>query len=95
MTLPVIEVEMNKQSKQYIILPELVLDSFNEQNSFDKHSQNKTADIQEEDYTLQTAQKKAIMVALEKTGGHNGNAIKLLDIAHGTYYNLKKKYEIK
>jgi DNA-binding NtrC family response regulator len=97
----VIEVEMNKQSK-YVILPELVQDSFNGQNSFNKHPQNKTADIQEEDYTLRTAcdiandsaAKKAILRALDKTRGHNENAIKLLAISHGTYYSLKKKFGI-
>jgi two-component system response regulator HydG len=99
----VIEVEPDKQSNEYVIKPQLIHSLFNERRQ--KRSDDiPKSDIPEEeedddDYTLQTAHdiatKKAIMRALDKTGGHNGKAIELLGISHGTYYELKKRLEIK
>jgi transcriptional regulator of acetoin/glycerol metabolism len=54
--------------------------------------------ISEDDYTLQTAcdnaAKEAIIRALDKTGGNNDQAIKLLNISRGTYYSLKKRLRV-
>jgi transcriptional regulator with PAS, ATPase and Fis domain len=88
----IIEAEMDRQSKKYVIQPQSVRECFNErcQNNFDN--------IPEDDYTLQTAydtaEKKAILRALDKTGGNNEKAIELLGVSHGNYYNLKKKLGI-
>jgi transcriptional regulator with PAS, ATPase and Fis domain len=88
----VVEVEMDKESKEYVIREQLVRERFN------KGERNSDDNIREDDCTLQTAcdtaAKKAIMRALNKTGGNNEEAIKLLGISHGKYYNLKKKYGI-
>jgi transcriptional regulator with PAS, ATPase and Fis domain len=85
----VIEVEPDKLSGKYVIKRQLVRERLNEyeQNGFD--------DLQEDDYTLKTAYnvagEKAMRRALNKTGGDNEQAIKLLNISRGTYYSLKKK----
>jgi two-component system response regulator HydG len=88
----VVEVEPDKSSKKHIIQIPLILECLNERQ------QNKSDGIRENDYTLQTARdnatKKAIRQALEEAKGNNDEAIKLLDISHKQYYNLKKKLKI-
>jgi Nif-specific regulatory protein len=88
----VIEVEPDELSGKYIIEPQLVRICFNER------LQNTIFNISEDNYTLQTAcdiaTKKAILRALDKTNGNNEEAIKLLEVSHGNYYNLKKKLRI-
>jgi two-component system response regulator HydG len=88
----VIEVDINKQSKEYVIQPQLVRECLNERYH------NTTINISEDDYTLQTAcdnaAEEAIIRALDKTGGNNDQAIKLLNISRGTYYSLKKRLRI-
>lgn len=88
----VIEVDINKQSKEYVIQPQLVRECLNERYH------NTTINISEGDFTLQTAcdnaAKEAIIRALDKTGGNNDQTIKLLNISRGTYYSLKKRLGI-
>jgi two-component system response regulator HydG len=96
----VIEVEADSHSKEDIIKPQLVRECFDECQQ--KKTGNNSKDHTEEDYTLRTAcetvydsvAEKAIRRALIKTGGNNNEAIKLLDVSRGTYYNLKKKFGI-
>jgi arginine utilization regulatory protein len=83
----VIEVEMDKKSKKYLIQAQSVLEGLDEQ------PQN-TANVQKSDYSMRTAKKTAMLQALNKAGGNNEEAIKLLGISHGNYYDLKKKYGI-
>jgi transcriptional regulator with PAS, ATPase and Fis domain len=88
----VIEVEADKQSKKYIIKLPLVQTFVNQRRQYN------TDNIPEDDYTLQTAYDrvatKAILRALNKSKGNNDQAIKLLNISHGNYYNLKKRLKI-
>jgi transcriptional regulator with PAS, ATPase and Fis domain len=80
----VITVKMDEKSKKYVIQAQLV------QKCFNKHHQSTSINVPEDDYTFKTAYnisaKKTILRALNKTGGNNSEAIKLLEISPATYY---------
>jgi two-component system NtrC family response regulator/two-component system response regulator AtoC len=87
----VTEVEMDNKTKTFLIRPELVRECL-------KETGRSKSEIPNNDFTLQTAidrvTKQAILRALEKTGGHNEQAIKELRIARGTYYKEKERLGI-
>jgi transcriptional regulator with PAS, ATPase and Fis domain len=86
----IIETEMDSKSKKYVIQPELVQQCLNERDY-----NTTAADVQDDDdYTLQTAQKKAVMRALDKTNGNDTKACELLGVSKKTVYNMKKKFGI-
>ena len=49
----------------------------------------KTAVFDNDDFTMETAKKRAMERALEEAGGNVQEAIALLKISNKTYYNLK------
>jgi transcriptional regulator with PAS, ATPase and Fis domain len=84
----VINVEPDKQSKKYVIQPQLVRKYYN------KRHHDTIVNVPEDDYTLETAKKKAVLRALGKAEGDIPKAAKLLGISKKTLYNMKEKYGI-
>jgi len=77
-------VKQVENSKNYIIDEELVKTCLAEELVIEKHKA-----IFDNDFTMETAKKRAMERALEETDGNVQEAIALLQISNKTYYNLK------
>jgi DNA-binding NtrC family response regulator len=90
----VIEVELDKKSKKYIIQPELVIECLHEHDGRreDNVLDNSNLNFQ---IVVDTAKRNVILLALKKTGGNNKEAMLLLGMSPRTYYREKERLGIK